>query len=253
MTVALPTEPQTRASLGITPMNARVFLTSTPKAGKTTLLGSWAPKETFILDTQHGTDLLDGEHYVGHVPDWDTFVAYVDLLVAGDHKYKAVGIDMIDDVWNYCDAHHAGKGKALATATDDYGRAAKNAEGSFRYQIGRLLATDLGVWFLSHAKTVEDDGLTRYVAKLDGKVLTYVQGAAQFVFLAETLGPKRVLHTQPSAKFEAGSRVSLPEPMELDARKLYAAMAKGLKGTSPAQARNGNSKATNGSTKEDSK
>jgi hypothetical protein len=47
-----------------------------------------------------------------------------------------------------------------------------------------------------------------------------VNGAVQFVFLAETLGPKRVLHTQPSAKFEAGSseRVPLPEPMEMDAQ-----------------------------------
>jgi hypothetical protein len=47
--------------------------------------------------------------------------------------------------------------------------------------------------------------------------------------LAETLGPKRVLHTQPSAKFEAGSRVPLPEPMGMDARELYAAMNQGLK------------------------
>jgi hypothetical protein len=61
--------------------------------------------------------------------------------------------------------------------------------------IGDLLATDLGVWMLTHAKAVEDDGVTRYVPTLDPKVLTYVNGAVQFVFLAETLGPKRVLHT----------------------------------------------------------
>ena len=70
--------------------------------------------------------------------------------------------------------------------------------------------------------------MTRHVAKLDGKVVTFVQGACDFVFLAEKLGPRRLLHTEASAKFEAGSRVPLPEPMDLDARKLYAAMNAGL-------------------------
>lgn len=230
MTVALPEKPQTREALGVTPLNARVFLAGMPKAGKSTLLGGWAPKSTLIIDTQHGTDLLEGEHFVSHVKDWSGFVGVVDQIVKGGHSFKTVGIDLVDDVWNFCDAAHAGKGKTLATATDDYGRSAKNAEGAFRDTIGKLLSTDLGVWFTTHTKAVEDSGLTRYVPKLDGKVITYVAGATQFVFLAETLGPKRVLHTQPSAKFEAGSRVPLPEPMAMDARELYKAMAAGLNG-----------------------
>lgn len=231
MTVQLPNKPQTRESLGSTPMNARVFLAGMPKAGKTTLLGSWAPKQTLIIDTQHGTDLLEGEHYVSHVSDWQSVVDTVDSVLEGGHPFKCVGLDLVDDVWNFCDKAHAGKGRTLATATDDYGRAAKNAEGAFRDTIGRLLASDYGVWFLTHTKVVEEDGVTRYLPKLDSKVQTYVQGATQFVFLAETLGKKHVLHTQPSAKFEAGSRVPLPEPMAMDARELYMAMAAGLGNT----------------------
>lgn len=230
--VQLPDKPQTRQTLGVTPMGARVFLAGTPKVGKTTLAASWAPKETLIVDTQHGTDLLDGEHYVSHVADWPRFVATIDTVVKGDHPFKTVVIDLVDDVWNFCDAHHAGQGKNLATATDDYGRAAKNAEGAFRKTVGKLLATNLGVWFLTHTKTIEEGNLTRYVPKLDGKVQTYVQGATQFVFLAEALGNNRVLHTQPSAKFEAGARgVPLAEPMAMDARELYKAMAAGLGAT----------------------
>lgn len=226
--MTLPTTTQTRATLGITPMSARVFLAGTPKVGKTTLAASWAPTKTVILDSQHGSDLLEGEHFVSHIANWAEFVAAVDQLAAGNHQFETVVIDLIDDIWNFCDAAHAGRGATLATATDDYSRSGKNAEGAFRAVIGKLLHTPLGVWFLTHTKSVEDNGVTRYVPKLDSRVLTYVQGATQFVFLAEAIGPKRVLHTQPSAKFEAGSRVPLPEPMELDARKLYGAMAKGL-------------------------
>jgi hypothetical protein len=225
----LPTTKQSRESLDVTPLNARVMLAGTPKAGKSTLAASWAPDTTLIIDTQHGTDLLDGDHFVKHVSNWTEFASTVDALTSNQHAFKTVVIDMIDDVWMFVDQHHAGPGKSLATATDDYGRSGKQAEGDFRKVVGQLLASDLGVWFLSHTKTVENGQITQYVPKLDSKVYTYVNGAVQFVFLAETLGPKRVLHTAPSAKFEAGSRVPLPEPMDMDARKLYAAIDKGLK------------------------
>lgn len=226
--VTLTTVKQSRESLEVTPLNARVMLAGMPKSGKSTLLGQWAPETTLIVDTQHGTDLLDGEHYVEHVSDWLRFEQLVDALCRGDHEFKTVGLDLVDDLWNFADQHCAGRGQTLATATDDYNRSAKNAEGTFRAAIGRLLATDMGVWFVSHTKPTEIEKVIRYVPRLDSRVLTYVQGAVQFIFLAETLGPRRQLHTQPTARFEAGSRVPLPDPMDLDARKLYAAMAAGL-------------------------
>jgi hypothetical protein len=225
----LPTQKQSRETLNVGPLNARVMLAGMPKSGKTTLLSNWAPNSTLIIDTQRGSSLLEGEHYVSHVSDWTGFCSLVDKLCGGGHQFKTVGIDMCDDVFRFADRHYAGPGKALATATDDYGRAGKQAFGEFTKVIGQLLATDMGVWFTTHTKTVEDDGVTRYVPTLDSKVLTFVNGAVQFVLLAETLGPKRRLRTQPSAKFEAGSRVPLLDPMDMDARKLYQAMAAGLK------------------------
>jgi hypothetical protein len=69
------------------------------------------------------------------------------------------------------------------------------------------------------------------VPVLDKRVRTYITGACGFIFIAERVGVKRILHTQPSERFEAGSRVPLPEPMGMDARELYAAMAAGLKPT----------------------
>jgi hypothetical protein len=230
--LALPTSPQTRESLQISAMNARVMLAGMPKSGKSTLAASWAPESTLIIDTQKGTTLLPGEHYVQHVSTWPEFEATINMLVADPGRFGTVVIDMIDDVWNFVDQHCAGRGNVLATSTDDYNRSAKNAEGTFRRTIGQLLATNLGVWFLTHTRVLQDGQATRYVPRLDGKVLTYVEGAVQFILLAETLGPRRQLHTAPTAKFQAGSRVPLPEPMEMDARKLYAAIAAGLKPTS---------------------
>lgn len=228
MTVALPTKPQTRA--GISPLRARVMLVATPGAGKSTLLASWAPETTLIIDTQHGTDLLDGENYVEHVSTWSQFVGVVDALTTTEHQFKTVGIDMIDDLWKFADREFAGKGAPLASATDDWQKSINTAEGMFRHHVGRLFASELGLWFLSHAREKQDGKLTRYSSELDKKVLTYVQGATQFIFLAETLGPRRQLHTQPTAKFEAKARIKLPEPMDLDAAELYKQMKAGLNG-----------------------
>ncbi len=226
--MSLPTTPQTRQSISVQPQQARVLLVGTPKSGKTTLLANWAPATTLIIDTQHGTDLLDGEHFVAHVRDWPSFCAVVKDLATTRHPFRTVGIDLIDDVWKFADAHFHGKGSPLASATNDFQKSLNTAEGMFRIEVGKLLASSLGVWFLSHADEKGDP--VRYVSKLDKKVLSWVQGATQFVFLAEALGTggRRQLHTQPSASFEAGSRVPMPEPMDLDARALWLAMDRGL-------------------------
>lgn len=227
--LALPTAPQTRETLQITPLDARVFIAGFPKVGKTSLLGEWASKTTLIVDTHHGTDLLDEGHFVMHVSSWADFERVVALIVAGEHSFKTIGLDLIDDIWKFADLHAAQKKGQVAAGLVEYGKGTAEAEGLFRQAIGKLFASDYGIWFLSHTDTEENGGQTRYVPRLDKRVRTYVEGACQFIFLAETLGPRRLLHTAPTAKFQAGSRVPLPEPMEMDARKLYEAMAAGLK------------------------
>jgi hypothetical protein len=221
----LPDSKQSRHSRQVTPLHARVMLAGMPKSGKTTLVSEWNPNETLIVDTHKGTTLLDGEHYVSHVATWEDVERVVSDIVAdqasGKPRFKTVAIDLIDDIWKMADLHAAQK------------KGTAEAEGLFRREIGRLLATDLGIWFVSHTDTVEEDKVTRYIPRLDKRVRTYIQGAVQFVLLAETLGPNRVLHTQPTLKFEAGSRVPLPEPMPLDSKGLYAAMAAGLSGQKP--------------------
>lgn len=224
--LALPTQPQTRAALD--PRDARVMLAGFPKSGKTSLLAQWAPKETLIIDTQSGTTLLDGEHYVMHVTNWAEFVDLVDLLVAGAHQFRTIGLDMIDDLWKMADLEVSHRRKVAAASLADYGKGTAEQEAIFREQIGRLVASPYGLWMLSHTDQVEEEGKQRYVPKLDRRVRPYVQGLCHFVFLAETLGPIRQLRTAPSARFEAGGRVPLADPMPLDARALYLGMYKGL-------------------------
>lgn len=227
----LPREPQTRQ--GLDPLSARVLLAGFPKAGKTTLLADWAPDTTLIIDTHHGTDLLDGEHFVQHVSSWQQFAETVDLIANGTHHFKTVGIDLIDDVYKMADSAAAAKHGKKAAALVDWGKGTAEAEAMFRESIGQLLASPVGLWFLSHTDTDDNEGTTRYVPRLDKRVRTYVEGACQYILLAETLGPRRQLRTAPTARFQAGARTPLPDPMPMDARGLYTTIATGLK-TPPA-------------------
>lgn len=226
-TITLPTTKQTRAEKD--PLDARVMLAGTPKVGKTTLAASWAPDTTLIIDTHKGTVLLEGEHYVQHVSSWAEFAGTVDLIVAGDHPFRTVVIDLVDDAWKMADMAVADKRGQVAAGLIEYGKGVAEAEGLFRRTIGRLLAAPVGIWFVTHTETEENGEITRHVPKLDRRVKTFIQGACDFVWLAEAIGPKRRLHTQPSARFEAGSRFPMPSPMELDARAIYKAMRDGMK------------------------
>lgn len=213
----------------IPPASVRVLLAAPPKAGKSTLLGAWLPDTTLIIDTQDGSSLLDGDHYVQPVSDWQGFVDTVDALCAGGHPYTTVGIDLISDVWRFCDLAKAGKGAETAASTNDYQATIRAAEAVFIKTIGRLVDTGMGLWLLSHTREVTDGEITRQKVSLANKgVAEYLTGVVQYVWLMERVGTRPQLITEPSAKFEAGGRTPVPNRMQADARELWKALDRGL-------------------------
>lgn len=228
--VALPTAPQVRKA---SPLDARVFLGGQPKVGKTTLASQWNPKHTLFLDCEGGTRMLDGDHFVQPIKTFQEFVEAVDALQAGGHEYKTIIVDTIDQLVKFCDHHVAAGRGALAAGVVDYGKGLAELEALVRRDLGRLLSLGCGVWMLGHTELVEVNKVQRMVPTVDKRVRGYILGACDFVLQAEAMGTKRVLHTQPSERFEAGSRVPMPEPLDMDSRVLWSAMAKGLKAHAP--------------------
>lgn len=216
------------------PRHARVLVGAAAKVGKTWLLSEWAPATTLIIDTQNGTRLLPGEHYVEHVHDWRTFVRVVDDICRGGHNYRTFGLDLTNDLWHFCDLHHGkpgGKEPIPASAIDDYGRSVSRARTAFKSEVGRLLATPYGIWFITHLqeKTDKKGELVVYKPDLDKNVNAYITGAADFVWLAETQpNGDRIVHTRATQHFEAGSRRTLPSPLAMDARVIAGAMDRAL-------------------------
>ena len=229
--MSLPRKPQ--APTGMPPRRARVLLGASQKVGKTTLLGKWAPATTLIVDTHNGSLLLEGEHYVQHVANWPDFVTLVDDVVAGGHPFHTIGLDLVNDLWRFCDFFHGKKKDGIltpASGMEDYGRSPAKARAAFTVQIGRLLSAPVGVWFLTHLtpKTDKTGELVVYKPDLDKNVNGYLEGAVDFLWLGEVVNGRRVIHTQPTKHFEAGSRRALPSPLPMDAGEIARAMDRAL-------------------------
>jgi hypothetical protein len=234
--VTLPTTPQTRE--GVPPRRARILLGATAKVGKTQTLSEWAPATTLIVDTHNGTRFLDGQHFVAHVHDWQSFVAVVDDVCRGGHRFHTIGLDLVNDLWSFADLRFgtgSGKDRIPASAADDYSRSRKRAQAAFEATTARLLAAPVGVWFLTHLreKTDKTGELVRYVPDMDKSIYSFIAGRADYVWLAEVNDQgQRVVYTQPNKHFEAGSRGSrdtpLPSPLPLDARALALALDRSL-------------------------
>lgn len=230
--MSLPTTPQVRAEM--LPRHARVLLGATYKVGKTSLLGAWAPRTTLIVDTQKGTLLLQGEHYVEHVSDWPGFVRVVNDIVKGGHPFHTIGLDLANDLWRFCDTYYGKDQDGIrtpASGMDDYQRSIKRATAAFNQQIGRLFAAPIGIWFVTHLRermNIKGE-LMAYVPDMDKNVHAYIAGAVDFLWLAEAdKNGRRLVHTQPTAHFEAGSRVPMPSPLPMDARSIAIAMDRAL-------------------------
>lgn len=222
----LPTSKTTREARD--PRDARILLVAPPKTGKTTLAAAWAPDTTLILDTHRGSALLDGEHYVQPVHSFAEFVQAVDEIVGGNHQFRTVVVDLVEDIYKMADRAGGEQFKQVAAGLVEYGKGTSYAEAVFRQTVDKLLAAPIGVWFLSHVETIQDGSQITYVPKIDKRVRTYIEGSVDFALLAEARGPNRQLQTAPSARYQIGSRVPLPNPMPLDARQLYVEIAKGL-------------------------
>lgn len=240
MTFTLPTAPQSVATLKPDPSSARVYLMGMPKVGKTTMAGDWMPDRTLFLDLQHGTDLLPGTHYVSHIDTWEQFDAATIKISSGGHPFKTIVIDTIDMAYKLADQHVGDKRGHAAAGLVEYGKGTAEAEGLFRKSVGRLLACrGLGIWFIGHAVLIEVEKKQKYVPALDKRVQLYITGEAEHIFIAEKIGNRTVLHTQASQRHEAGSRLPLPATLDMDARKVYAAMQAGLQQLQGAKPSNG--------------
>lgn len=196
------------------------------KIGKTTLCSQ--AEGALFLATEPGLNALD----VYQVPilTWDDLLNACAEISEGNHPFKTVVIDTIDNAYKFCVDYILRKFKVEHESDLAYGKGYAIVNNEFQRVLTKLAFLPCGLFLISHAKEMEMDSrtgkYTRVVPTLPDKARKIVLGMADMVLFCDlevqTGGDgeprvRRVIRTKPSLYYEAGDRTGrLPETLDLD-------------------------------------
>jgi hypothetical protein len=218
-----------------------ILLYGENKIGKST----WASQAegAIFISTEPGLNSLEVFQVPCHT--WSTFLELCVEIKQGDHHYRTVVIDTIDNLYRMCLEHTCKqfnvKTPSEGDSTDIYGTTNK----LLNRMLTGLALLPYGLILISHAKEKQvktrlgkvpkitptlSDGATRVVMDLVDFIL---YAGLEDVTDNETgaiVGTERVIHCQPTTIYEAGNRsqFAIPDPLPLDYHAFAAALAAGL-------------------------
>jgi hypothetical protein len=204
-------------------------------------------EDAIFLNTDGGLNSL--EVYQVTIPTWDRFLGACAEIAEGNHPFKTIVIDTIDDAYRLCEEYICERHKIEHESDLPYGKGYALVNNEFYRVLNKLLMLPQGLIAISHAQTIEVETrtgkITRSIPTLREKVAEIVLGKADIVLFCDyesAPGPdgrpttRRVLRTKPTIYYEAGDRTRrLPETIEFDYGKFVAAFEAG-RPTSPTNA-----------------
>lgn len=213
-----PPLPTARSSRAGVLEEKTVLLYGPPGIGKSTLASEWAGGNAFFFDT--AGELNDLEVFRVAIPDWKTFKEYGWSLretnQQRDEPFRAGVIDTADMLGTLC-AQHVRKRLGIAHESDaEWGKGWTALREEFQVALAKLAAIpDCGTLLISHAKDVEIKTRTRSINKqvptLTGGVREAVVNMVDLVLHIDYDDEdQRVIHTKPSAYWEAKERSREP-------------------------------------------
>jgi len=190
-----------------------------PKTGKSTLASQF--DSPLFIATEAGLNAL--ETYNIPVGDWETFIMACAEVAKGDHQYKTVVIDTVDNLFKHCSNYICKKQNIQHESELDWGKGWKLVKDEFFRAITKLSLLKYGLVLISHAEATEiktrTGTITKWVPTMSKQAKEVILPMCDFIFFATTEptaeGLKRMLKTKPSENWEAGDRTG-KFPAEID-------------------------------------
>ncbi len=187
-----------------------------------------------FLATEPGLNALEVHQMPVH--SWDELLAACNAIGAGDHPFKTIVLDTVDNAYRMCADHICSKYKVEHESDLAYGKGYALVNNEFHRVLTRLAFLPFGLLLVSHSHDRDLDTRTgrrtRTIPTLPDKARKIVLGLVDLILFCDLdvtrdakgkPATRRVMRTKPNAAYEAGDRTGrLPEIIDLD----YAAFIK---------------------------
>lgn len=221
--MALPTKP-TPPKTDLAALTTLIY--GQPKIGKSTFCA--ASEGALFLATEPGLNNL--EVYQVAITSWETLLATLADVAKGDHPFKTLVIDTVDNAYKMCVDYICAQHNVTHPTDLEYGKGHGLINNEFQRVLNKLGALPYGLMLTSHAQTVEIKTRTgkydKTVPTLPNKAREILLGLVDIILFADMTQVKnekgdmveqRVIRTKPASAYEAGDRTGrLPEVLPLD-------------------------------------
>ncbi len=247
--MSLPTQTTTPT---VSLSNFTTLVYGKPKIGKSTFAAGF-PGALF-LDCEGGLQSL--ETFRVPIFSWMDFTTACSLIAAGDHEFKTIVIDTIDQAFQRCREHVLGTLGIKHESDADIGKGWDLVTNEFIRVLAKLSLLPYGLVLISHAQEKEFKTRTGRVIKqvptLPARAGRNVMGMVDLLLYADhevtesqkgITDEKRVVRTKPTSYYDAGDRTGLlPESIPLDFHAFAEAFAVAAKVKAAADAKPASSK-----------
>ena len=204
------------------------------KIGKSTLC-SKAEKALFLA-TEAGLNAL--EVYQIPIKVWSDFLAACAEIAKGEHGFKTIIVDTLDNLYRMCSEHICTRHKIQHESDLGYGKGFALVNNEFYRALNKLSLLPYGLFLVCHSQEREIETRTgkrtRTVPTLPDKARRMVLGMVDVILYCdvETVGSpdgkttaeRRIMRTKPTEAYEAGDRTGrLPDVIDLDYAKFVEA------------------------------
>lgn len=218
--------PQAKTEIKPNVSDLTVLVYGIPKIGKSTFC-SHAENALFIA-TEPGLNHL--EVYQAPVTSWEELLQVLAEIAKGEHSFKTIIIDTIDNMYKFCTEYVCKKNGIDHESDLGYGKAYSLIKNEFQRVLTKLAFLPYGLFMISHSQIQEIETrigkFNKTVPTLPNGARAIVLGLADMILYCDseshrqednTIIERRIIKTKPNPMYEAGDRTGkLPETLPLD-------------------------------------